>query len=284
MKKYLKKMVLGLVMRFINKYEAERIINVLANAVGIDLLNLAYNSIGVLKYVDSETSGEAYVMNTIVGMHLDFSNERKLVIFDVGANTGSYTRQLAEIYPQVAIYCFEPNPATYKSLKNNVKSLDNVEALNIGLGSQRGNLSIYTYESELESEHASMYKGVLSDLHLSENLIEKQVAIETINEFCKEKNIGKIDFLKIDTEGFEFEVLKGAASMLAEGNIPVIQFEFNEMNIVSRVYLKDFYELLPQYDFFRIDTNRLISLGSYKSRNEIFQFQNILAVLKKLPN
>jgi hypothetical protein len=49
------------------------------------------------------------------------------------------------------------------------------------------------------------------------------------------------------------------------------------MNVISRVFLRDFYKLIPQYAFFRLDEGRLIPLGEYSTRNEIFQFHNIVA-------
>ncbi len=74
------------------------------------------------------------------------------------------------------------------------------------------------------------------------------------------------------------EVLSGAKALLAEGRIHFIQFEFNEMNIISRVFLKDFYDLLQGFSLYRLDSNRLIPLAGYSSTNEIFKFQNLLAV------
>jgi len=67
-----------------------------------------------------------------------------------------------------------------------------------------------------------------------------------------------------------------------ENNIDIIQFEFNEMNIISRVFLKDYYELLPQYNFYRISSKYLIPMPIYKTENEIFKFQNILAINKSI--
>ena len=59
-----------------------------------------------------------------------------------------------------------------------------------------------------------------------------------------EKKIDDIDFIKIDVEGHELAVLQGAVNMINQNRIKVIQFEFNVANILSRVFLKDFYDLL----------------------------------------
>ena len=90
--------------------------------------------------------------------------------------------------------------------------------------------------------------------------------------------------LKIDTEGYESEVLKGASRMISNELIDIIQLEFNEMNVISKVFLKDFYNMLPGYNFFRLDSNRLIALNNYNPANEIFLFQNIVAVKQNLIN
>lgn len=89
-----------------------------------------------------------------------------------------------------------------------------------------------------------------------------------------------IHFIKIDTEGHELEGLKGALYAIRTRGVRAVQFEFNEMNVISRVFLKDFYDLLgDEWDFFRLDTRKLVSLGSrYDSANEIFKFQNLVAI------
>ena len=85
--------------------------------------------------------------------------------------------------------------------------------------------------------------------------------------------------LKIDVEGFELEVLKGAEKLLREGRIKIIQFEFNEVNIIQRRFLKDFYDELPGFDFYRLDENRLIALNEWQPKHEIFLFQKVIAIL-----
>ena len=57
-----------------------------------------------------------------------------------------------------------------------------------------------------------------------------QVRCTTIDKFCLEREITQIDVLKIDTEGYEVEVLKGASSMRARGAIKFIYFEFNDID------------------------------------------------------
>ena len=87
-------------------------------------------------------------------------------------------------------------------------------------------------------------------------------------------------FLKIDVEGFELEVLRGAQRMLSEGRIVAIQFEFNEMNVVGRVFVGDFFHLLgPTYTLYRLLPHGLMPIiGQNHWWNEQFIYQNLFAL------
>jgi hypothetical protein len=76
------------------------------------------------------------------------------------------------------------------------------------------------------------------------------VSLSTLGSFCRDHGIQRIDFLKIDTEGNELKVLQGAKSMLQSNSIHSIQLEINEMNVVVRVFLKDFCEISERISFF----------------------------------
>jgi hypothetical protein len=87
------------------------------------------------------------------------------------------------------------------------------------------------------------------------------------------------DLLKIDVEGAELEVLKGAVGAIKAGKIDVIQFEFNEMNVVSRVFFRDFWHVLDGYSFYRLLPFGLFPIRNYRTFFcELFAFQNIVAV------
>lgn len=96
----------------------------------------------------------------------------------------------------------------------------------------------------------------------------------------KTEGIDYIDLLKIDAEGNELEILKGSSNLLKEGRIGYIFFEFNEMNIISRVFFRDFYKLLSNYEIYRLLPKGLILLKDCPVETELFAFQNILAMNK----
>ncbi len=260
------------------KLIARKIVNSLIGYAGLDSRDIYYDSIGVLKFQEPE-SGESWFIKTVL---VEIMRDLKHPIFlDIGANVGDYGLFIANTFPHGQCYCVEPNPKTFQTLKFRLSKCTNITPLNLGIGSQAEERNLYFYDHDQESGHASLYPDVLTDLHHASNLSSTPCKIETIDRLLAEQKIPEqtIDFIKIDTEGHELDGLKGGIKTLATNKIRAIQFEFNEMNVVSRVYLKDFYGLLsPAYKFFRLDTNRLIPLRWYNPANEIFNFQNIIAV------
>ena len=263
--------------RVVGQKRLENAIVLISHLGSIDLLMLAYKNMGIFKYENSLISGENFVINNILKKYI---RREKPIFFDVGANIGNYAKELRIAFPNAVIYAFEPNKNTFETTQKNLGNLD-IYCVNLGLGSQSKKEKIYSYASDKSSSHASIYKDVMLDLHKAESIVEIEIEVNTIDSFCNNKSISFIDFLKIDTEGNELEILKGANHLIAEDRVGIIQFEFNEMNIISRVFLRDFYKLLAGYNIYRLDSNKLIPLYEYNSINEIFRFQNLLAINKK---
>jgi hypothetical protein len=92
-------------------------------------------------------------------------NTETPVLFDVGANVGSYTRLLHEAFPKATIYSFEPNPNTFEILKSNAGAFATIT--NRGLSDVATETSLFMQPKENISMLASMYKEVITDLHVS---------------------------------------------------------------------------------------------------------------------
>jgi len=109
------------------------------------------------------------------------------------------------------------------------------------------------------------------------------VRLDTLENYCREKNIQKIDFLKVDVEGHELEVFKGGTSLFREGRVRVIQFEYGGCNIDSKVLLKDIFEFFKgmEYRFYKILPDTLRPVERYDQRLENFKHQNWLIVDSK---
>ena len=103
----------------------------------------------------------------------------------------------------------------------------------------------------------------------------------TLSSFFAANNIYEVKLLKIDVEGHELPVLKGLGSHLSNGSVKAIHFEFNEMNVFSRAFFRDFVQLLSSYDLYRLLPNDMLPLKNYKPYLlEIFAYQNIVAIYK----
>lgn len=260
-------------------YCAKILIQKIAKYAGLNLLDIAYNNIGILKFQNHKVSGEHFLVTQVLKNNL--TNIVQPVIFDVGANLGSYSRLLSKVFPNAQIHAFEPNENTFKQLVYNAGN--SFKCINLGMDAEEKTKDIFVYSSNLASSHASIYKEAFTSYHKRKDIVKFQIQMSSIDLYCEKEKIRNIDFLKIDTEGNEFNVLSGAKSLLAEKKINFIQFEFGECDIFSRFFLHDFYSILVDYNIYRLDSNRLIPIFEYSPANEIFRYQNFLAINKNYP-
>jgi FkbM family methyltransferase len=255
----------------------EQFIVKLAGLLNINLLGTAYRTRGIGLPNDFNKNGELFFLkNLLPGILTDKTD---LIFFDVGQNKGDYTQALLKLFPDAVIHGFEPNHFLNVTLDDRFKNNPKVRLNNFGFGTKKETLSLFIPKDNISTGHGSIFKSVLTDLHQNAELAEIEISLDTITSYCDEHKITHIDFLKIDVEGNELSVLKGAGGYLSQIN--VIQFEFNEMNIVSRSFLKDFYELMPDFNFYRLLPNGLFPLGDYSSKYESFIIQNVIAICEK---
>lgn len=257
-----------------------RCMRFLADFMYVDPLSLAFERRGILQYKDDVVSGERHLITEVLPHLLRAGNG--LILLDVGANVGDYSRSLRGQFPGANILSFEPNPETFAQLQQKTAGL-RVQCHNMGMSNQSGSAAIFVNQLERTTGHASLYPEVLQNLHGYDAVDSVEIKLATLDDFCRDQGLERIDFLKIDTEGHELKVLQGASGLLKAEKIDAIQFEFNEMNVISRVFLRDFFELLgKQFDLFRLHSRGLIPLPNYRPVDEVFLFQNILAVHRSL--
>lgn len=224
---------------------------------------------------DLHHSGETFVLKYIQARE----KNKSLVIFDVGSNIGEYTKCLAKQFPTSQIYAFEPSVYTYNLLLKNLTGIDpSIQTYNLGFGDTAGQFNLYA-EAE-GSGLSSLYNRRLDHFGLSISQ-SQAVQIETLDAFCDRQNIDHIDFLKLDVEGNEFNVLHGASNLLMKGSVRYVQFEFGGCDIDSRTFFQDFWYLFKkQYDIYRIVKDGLYPITEYRERDERFLNINYLAIKK----
>jgi FkbM family methyltransferase len=172
---------------------------------------------------------------------LNLTNDRTgedaggLTIFDVGANTGQSINFFKRIYPNSRIFAFEPSAKTFAQLQLQVykNTYKNVSISQLGMGEVSDTIEFY--ESILNETSTFVLPNQKSQylrnknrilFQKNENAFESANAqITTFDRFIAENDIERVDILKIDVEGFEFQVLRGARKSLAQGKIGIIQLE-----------------------------------------------------------
>jgi FkbM family methyltransferase len=223
-------------------------------------------------------SGEQPALRHI---HGNFKDVEKWILFDVGAHAGDYTLLLKEVFGNNSmVYSFEPARDTFHELESNLTGQGNVRLCNFGLGDKQASLTLYS--TPASPGLASLYQRQLDHYNIRMDRTE-EVEIRTIDDFCNENGINHIHILKLDVEGHEISVLKGASKMINSGKIDFIQYEFGGTDIDSRVFFRDFYYLLKdRYDLYRIVKDGLYKIEGYTEIYENFMSAMYMAKRKDL--
>ena len=211
----------------------------------------------------ADYSGELYIIKKIV---------ENGVVFDIGANVGDWSNFFIKEHGNFNLYMFEPSLCAFEALKNNISATSKIHFYKIGFGESIKKANIY-YDYNTQGS-ASILNSKAS--------ISEEIEIETIDSFCEKNNINEIDFIKMDVQGYEYNILLGALKMIEKESIKVIQFEIDEPSIDNRVFFKDFWVLLSErYYIYRSLYNGLVKIDEYSPAIENYTCMNYLAVLKK---
>ena len=159
------------------------------------------------------------------------------VVADVGGNIG----MTAILFSGLArkVYAFEPSPSTFAILKTNLSraQTSNVEAVNLGLGERSEKLTI-TFAANNRSG------GFISDKLSLKNHVTEEVQIESLDHFFS-RAADRPDFIKIDVEGYEGSVIRGAYDTI-KAKRPLVTLELNHfcLNVLRRITVPDFLDFL----------------------------------------
>jgi FkbM family methyltransferase len=191
------------------------------------------------------------------------------LVFDVGANVGQTIRQMRRRFRTPIIHSFEPDPRTFLELETSAAKLENVTTRNLGLGSSVAVLQFFRNEQPDMSSFLPL--GRVGWGSVQETIT---VPVTTVDAYCRERGIDRIDILKSDTQGFDFEVLRGAERMMRERRIHLIYLEicFAELYLGSGT-LDAIYKHLTDRDY------RLVSFYRFFYRDGMAAWSDALFVL-----
>jgi len=224
-------------------------------------------------------SGEEWIIN-FVKSHI---KHRLPIIFDVGANRGDYSSVIIASFgcENIRLYCFEPSKMAFGLLNAEISTCQNVKLYNFGFGDKSETVNLYSCSEGAGS--ASILNTHYHNLDNS-NIVEK-IELTTLDEFCRTNNIQKIDFMKMDVEGYELNILRGGSELIKSASVDFIQFEFGFPNIGSRVFFKDIYSCLSgNYRIYRSLFDGLVEIDHYDYKDELYTIQNFLAISRQIRN
>lgn len=242
------------------------------------LKNISFQGLN-FRNTDIEKNGELFFLKKLNSFYS--SAGVSPVLFDVGANVGNYAKHLFQTFGQnSSIYSFEPFSHPFIELELKKDTIPVLRTFKIGFSDKNQLLNIFTNKEF--SEVGGLYNRDFSKFNIFLNEAE-ECSFVTLDGFCKENSVGQIHLLKIDVEGHELFVLKGASGMLGNGSIDFIQFEFGTGNYLSKTYMFDFFELLsPNFRIFKLLGNGFREMKEYNTDMEIHILSNYIAVRKDI--
>ncbi|KRR23285.1 methyltransferase [Bradyrhizobium sp. CCBAU 051011] len=176
------------------------------------------------------------------------------VILDIGCNDGTDTRKFLELCPQAQLYCFEPDPRAAARFKKNMdRYLDKVKLFEIAVSDRNGRIDF----------HPSNGNGDAKDWDLSgsirrpkNHLVEYEwvrfdhpISVETrrLDDWCSEAKLKRIDFIWMDVQGAESDVIAGGRHSLS--NTRFIYTEYSDQELYEgQKSLQAILDLLPSFE------------------------------------
>ena len=187
------------------------------------------------------------------------NTQNSISLIDVGSHKGEYISSIKKNFHIDKIYGFEPNDEIFNNLNKNFSS-DKIQLYNCGVSNKKGevflNKNIESSSSSINelNTNSKYYKKkffLLNFLKLKDVTTKSKIQVVRLDEFMNKKNIKKIDLLKIDTEGFEFNVIKSIGSRINDIKLIHIEHHFDDM-IIKNYTLSDIHGYLTNKGFIKL--------------------------------
>jgi FkbM family methyltransferase len=149
------------------------------------------------------------------------------VIIDAGASVGTVARTYRELFPNAKVICFEPISESIEILRSQFAHDDKISSHVCALGAENGIQELFINTSRETSSLLASDQSNLNDSYLPilRPIERRQVKVCSLDSFCKNEQIERIDLLKMDVQGGELDILQGAKQLLAQQKIAVIYSE-----------------------------------------------------------
>lgn len=181
-----------------------------------------------------------------------FLDRDDLIIFDVGACVGDVSLIYRGLFPNSKIYAFEPYGKAFNDLIFKTKE-KNIEAINVALGKEDGLASFninaaFPTNSFLDSHEDG--NRVWDDAGMLTTIDKQMVEVLTIDVFVQSRGIERIDILKMDTQGTEYDVILGAVNFIKDDKIKMVYTEIITMpTYIGQRHLDEVLKLFRENNF-----------------------------------
>lgn len=186
--------------------------------------------------------GNEFEPNTVTLFELLCAKDAQ--VLDIGANIGMTALALSQICPRGRITAIEPVPRNFEYLKRNVSESGarNIKLVNFALGSSEGEILMQGHPSNFACSFVADNYTIPANDHFAE-----RVPVKRLDDVFPELALDRLDFVKIDVEGFELEVFAGAKDIL-NAYRPTVFLEMNHwcLNIYRKISIPEFRERLIQ--------------------------------------
>lgn len=244
------------------------------------ILTLALKAKGFNNYSSNlEKSGELAVIQRVLNLGVD-------EVFDVGANIGQYSDIFLK-YSKARVFAFEPMEESFKRLLSIQLQDKRMVPFNLALGAYEYETDIF-FGSETD-QLATISPEVLQIAYVGRNNSKsKRIKVRTLDqvflEIQNQYKVTKLDCIKIDTEGFELDILKGASRVLTEIKPKAIILEWNLHQLFRGTTFLQIQELLPDYQAFRVLPfgKSLYPVDATKAEENIYHYCNYVFVRSDL--
>ena len=167
------------------------------------------------------------------------------IIFDLGANSGIYSLAAISVNPKASVFAFEPTPEIAERLRR-IRQINNLHRLTIveaAVSDRQGKSTLVRFDGGADNE------GMNFVVQLTTNEPTHTVKTTTLDSFCSRSRVERIDLLKIDVQGLEPHVLRGARDLLESHKIGTVFLELNWSPNSQTGAADEAIELLSRYGF-----------------------------------
>lgn len=167
---------------------------------------------------------------------------------DAGSHIGPFAFSMRDLYPQAEIYSFEPLPECFAKLQANLYPFGHFKAFNVALGDRQEDTTFYQSsfsESSSLLEMSSIHKTAFP--FTAENKAVP-VKMARLDDFLAEMQLERPLFLKLDVQGYELQVLKGAEELLHSVDYLMVEVSFKEL-YKGQARFDEIYQFLKETGF-----------------------------------